>query len=369
MDTNTIASHQFDDDTLTINWTDGHTSQFHHIWLRDNAPDNRHANGQKLVETANIPFDSKPSTVSINGTVDLTWADDGSTSRFDPAWLRHNAYEQSEVGKRRQTIQTWKAADMQTLIFHDYANMAADDVALRPMLQSVRDHGFALITNVPTELKSLFKIIDLFGYVRETNYGTLFDVQVEPNPTNLAFTSLTLTGHTDNPYRHPVPGLQLLHVLNNNVSGGDSTLADGWAAAEALRERDPAAFELLSTTPVTFKFKSDDAHLEHEASIIETNKWGEVRSIRINNRSMQAFYTAPDKMKGFYKAYQTFAHMLEANEFKITFKLDGGQAMLFDNQRILHGRIGYESGGKRHLQGCYADMDSLLSKLEVLSRK
>ena len=194
-------------------------------------------------------------------------------------------------------------------------------------------------------------------------------MQVEPNPSNLAFTSLTLTGHTDNPYRHPVPGLQLLHVLNNNVSGGDSTLADGWAAAEALRERDSAAFELLNSTPVTFKFQSDDAHLEHEASIIETNKWGEVRGIRINNRSMQAFYTPPENMKAFYTAYQKFAQMLESEEFKITFKLEDGQAMLFDNQRVLHGRIGYESGGKRHLQGCYADMDSLLSKLEVLSRK
>ena len=244
MSKNKIHHFSFNDEKLTIVWDDQRQSSYHYIWLRDNAPDNRHANGQKLVETANIPLDSRAKQVMVNGTVDLTWADDDSVSRFDPAWLRANAYEQDEVATRRKVVQPWTAADMGSPIFHDYEKMAADDQVLQPMLADVRDNGFALITNVPTELKSLFKIIDLFGYVRETNYGTLFDVQVEPNPSNLAFTSLTLTGHTDNPYRHPVPGLQLLHVLNNNVNGGDSTLADGWAAADALRERDPAAFNL-----------------------------------------------------------------------------------------------------------------------------
>ena len=83
---------------------------------------------------------------------------------------------------------------------------------------------------------------------------------------------------------------------------------------------------------------------------------------------MQPLYLPPEQTRAFYAAYQTFARMLESDQYKITFKLGSGDAMLFDNQRILHGRIGYESGGQRHLQGCYADRDSLLSKLAVLSR-
>ena len=159
MSKNQIQHFSYDDETLNIVWGDQHRSVFHYIWLRDNAPDNRHANGQKLIETANIPLDSKPNNVRVNGTVDLTWADDGSISQFDPAWLRANAYEQDEVNQRRNLIQTWRSADMQTPTFHDFEAMAANDAILQPMLKDVRDNGFALITNVPTELKSLLRLL------------------------------------------------------------------------------------------------------------------------------------------------------------------------------------------------------------------
>ena len=44
-----------------------------------------------------------------------------------------------------------------------------------------------------------------------------------------------------------------------------------------------------------------------------------------------------------------------------------GDLLLFDNERVLHGRAG-ESIGERHLQGCYADRDGLKSTLAVLER-
>ena len=43
--------------------------------------------------------------------------------------------------------------------------------------------------------------------------------------TRLATTGdLELTPHTDNPYRDPVPTVQLLHCLRNAVEGGDAGL-------------------------------------------------------------------------------------------------------------------------------------------------
>ncbi len=41
--------------------------------------------------------------------------------------------------------------------------------------------------------------------------------------------------------------------------------------------------------------------------------------------------------------------------------------LLLDNERVLHGRAG-ESVGPRHLQGCYADRDGLLSTLKILEK-
>lgn len=45
-----------------------------------------------------------------------------------------------------------------------------------------------------------------------------------------------------------------------------------------------------------------------------------------------------------------------------------GDVLVLDTRRMLHGRTAVGSGGSRWLQGCYADMDSLRSRLAVLRR-
>ena len=372
MNKTTISNYQVNPDKLLVEWGDGHQSTYHYMWLRDNAPENRHANGQKLIDTLSIPLDLTAASATLNDTADLlqiTWANDQHVTDYSTAWLRAHAYEPAEVAQRRPQKKLWQTDTFPTLPpFYSLPQLEQSSKSLCDMLASVRDYGFALLSDIPAESEALFNVINLFGFVRDTNYGPYFDVKVVTNPTNLAFTSATLGGHTDNPYRHPVPTLQLLHVLNNNVDGGDSTLVDGFRVAEAFRQQAPEQFEVLANTPVTFRFSSEDTDLSHESTIIQTNPYGEISGIRFNNRSMQTFYTEPDKMVAFYTAYHTFAHMLEEDRFKITFKLGSEDAMLFDNQRVLHGRIGYTSSGDRHLQGCYADIDSLLSKVAVLER-
>jgi alpha-ketoglutarate-dependent taurine dioxygenase len=49
----------------------------------------------------------------------------------------------------------------------------------------------------------------------------------------------------------------------------------------------------------------------------------------------------------------------------------GGDCLIFDNTRVLHARTAFAAPsegetGERHLQGCYADLDGLLSTLAVL---
>ena len=65
--------------------------------------------------------------------------------------------------------------------------------------------------------------------MRLTHWGKLFNVQIKKDPTDTAYTDSALSSHTDNPYREPIPGIQFLHCLENNVSGGLSTLVDGSA--------------------------------------------------------------------------------------------------------------------------------------------
>jgi gamma-butyrobetaine dioxygenase len=49
--------------------------------------------------------------------------------------------------------------------------------------------------------------------------------------------------------------------------------------------------------------------------------------------------------------------------------LSPGDCLIFDNTRVLHARTAFAATGERHLQGCYADLDGLLSTLAVLRRR
>jgi gamma-butyrobetaine dioxygenase len=203
------------------------------------------------------------------------------------------------------------------------------------------------------------------GYVRETNYGKLFDVRVEATPNNLAFTGLPIAPHTDNPYRDPVPTVQLLHCLSNAVDGGESGLVDGFHAASLLRAQDPQAFDILTRTPVTFRFADATTELVTTQPMIGLDPNGRIREIRFNNRSLQPVRLPPDQTAAFYAAYRRFTEIVRRPELMVTFRLGPGDCVVFDNTRLLHARTGFTDSGDRHLQGCYADLDSFASQYRV----
>ena len=52
-------------------------------------------------------------------------------------------------------------------------------------------------------------------------------------PVWLCDNAQALDLHTDNPYRDPVPTLQLLHAITADAGGGETLFVDGFAHAEA----------------------------------------------------------------------------------------------------------------------------------------
>ena len=142
---------------------------------------------------------------------------------------------------------------------------------------------------------------------------------------------------------------------------------DGFCVAEALRVREPGKFQLLTTVPVGFHFHDKDCYLEAESTLIQLSPQKQVVGVRFNNATDAPFSLDYDLMEPFYDAYQTFALMLYSPEFQVRVKLDPGDLYIVDNTRVLHGRTKFSGGGKRHFQGCYADLDGLLSRLQVLS--
>jgi gamma-butyrobetaine dioxygenase len=234
----------------------------------------------------------------------------------------------------------------------------------------VRDLGFAILAGTGVSEGTVLRVAETFGYVRRTNYGELFDVRTELDPSNLAFTGLAISPHTDNPYRDPVPTLQLLHCVQNAVEGGDTGLVDGFLAASLLADESPADLRLLASTPVPFAWCDATNTLRAEVPLIELDCRGEPRCVRFNNRSMEAIAGTPESLAAFYDAYRHFAEIVTREELRLSFRLEGGDCLMFDNRRVLHARTAFvdDTGGSRHLQGCYADVDGLLSSIAVLER-
>ena len=133
---------------------------------------------------------------------------DGHQSRFGRdrlAELTGPEDDRTEDGKRRwhEPVDPRPEAD--------WDRYRADPAGRAGILAAVLRDGFALLRGVPVRAGMVATVAATFGYVRETNYGRVFDVRVEASPANLASTGLALSLHTDNPYRDPVPTVQLPH--------------------------------------------------------------------------------------------------------------------------------------------------------------
>ncbi len=366
----TVESVTHDPDWLSVVYRDGSSSRYLGTWLRDNVVGGRHqSQGQRTFDINLMGQVSIVGSQIVDDEVQIQFLVGEADSeprkeeayRFEAQWLQ----EFSSQGTQDHRRTRWSSKQQDSLVFADYPSAVEDPAVLEEFLAHVDRYGFGLLENVPCVPGTILDVVGLFGYVRDTNYGPLFDVRIEPDPANLAFTSATIGMHTDNPYRDPVPGLQLLHCLVNDSDGGESQLVDGFAVARQLRVDHPEAFELLTTTPVEFRFvEAGSADLWHRTPLISMQ--GEtITEIRYNCRSIQAFDLVPDEMAAFYDAYRILGEALHDPAAKIEFRLEPGQLVIFDNQRVLHGRSSYEEGS-RHLQGCYADKDSLTSKLRIL---
>ncbi|MHA6268297.1 TauD/TfdA family dioxygenase [uncultured Aliiroseovarius sp.] len=361
---------------LTLTTPDG-PLRFHAMWLRDNAWDDATrapGNGQRLVALRDIPADTKITGAVVNGSaVDVTFVPEGKTITYDANWLVQNAYDRptpTQNGWLSAELEPWDARLMGSVPVGDFVAMTQDDAALGDWLALVNRYGFGKLENGPIEDGALFKVVDLFGYVRETNYGRKFEVRTEVNPTNLAFTGLGLQAHTDNPYRDPVPSVQVLYCLESSAAGGENMVVDGFAAALRLRDENPDYFTALSSFCARFEYAGEDGVcLQSRRPMIELAPDGELVAVRFNNRSLAAVSDVPfDEMQTYYAAYRRFGEIIDDPAMEVTFRLEPGEAFVVDNTRVLHARKAYSGTGSRWLQGCYSDKDGLRSTYAAMRR-
>ena len=369
-----------DGKSIVLRRTDGSTLRYHSTWLRDNALDSKtrdSKNGQRLITLSDIPINTYVESISLDDSgknIFLTFLPEAKKVSFSADWLEEHAYDSkksSTKGWISSELKIWGRDMLENIPEIDYKFAISDKTLLLKWLKSLHCYGFAKMVGGKIKSGAVTEIAGLFGYIRETNYGKWFEVRSEIDAINLAYTNLGLQAHTDNPYRDPVPTIQILYCLENSVSGGDTTVIDGFNAAKYLKDKNPNYFDLLTKYCARFEYKGNKGvHLKSRKPMIEISPDGELIAIRFNNRSSAPITDVPyEDMENYYKAYRAFSDIINDPSLAVNFKLKPGECFIVDNTRVLHARTAYSGVGKRWLQGCYVDKDGLISTISTMIMK
>ena len=371
----TISKLSQSNSTVDIIWKDNKISNFHFLWLRDNCPYGIHPTAkQRSFNILSVSDKIHPKKITINkdGKLEIEWSEGKHISHFEPKWLRSHCYTINKQKKYVSPYILWNSSlqNKRKNISINYEEIMEDDKGLIKWLEQLHFYGISILKNAPTKKKSALKILKRISHIRETFFGSPFEVINIPKPNNTAYTAEGLRNHTDLPYYEYSPGYQFLHCLVNEATGGLSSAVDGFNVAKYLEKNDPDAYNILTKTYVKFKdndYTQNTIRIFH-SPLITLNKDNDFNDIRFSVATMAAIDCDPNIMKKFYLAYKKFATLIHDDKFSIKFRLKPGDIFCFNNRRILHGRTKFDpNSGNRHLQGYYIDRDEILSRLNYLN--
>ena len=349
-------------------WADGFAAEFAPAWLWDNAATTAAAVGrQRLRSAQSLIAAGSIRNLAIAEDVVLIEFADGSVA-WSGRQLRENAAPKKDAGA---DIVLWShGGDIAARPAIACSEYLSDDASLAAALSEVARFGIVRLAGAGAEPDEIERVVARFGFIRETNYGRLFEVRVVTDPDNLAFTAQALEPHTDNPYREPAPTLQLLHCLRNSGTGGATTFIDGFALAEWFRDCHPEDFLRLAQHAVPFAFTNSagDCYVAR-TPVIRLSANGDIQGLRFNHRALGSVDFPADETALWYRSYLAFAKEADASARRFPFAMKPGDVVIFDNERILHGREAFSSASDRLLRGCYADRDALKATLARLSHR
>lgn len=341
----------------------------------------------------------------------IFWKDNlKQPSYFHVDWLYRCRYsETARTQHRRETViepQHAIRSDTQLEVYQYQAVLDSNDTQYQ-LLTTLIQHGAVIVNNTPNTATAV-KILTqrLAGMTSHSFlYGETFEVRSVPDSHNIAYTSERLAPHQDLAYYESPPGLQLLHCRSQNVvSGGESQLIDVMAAAAEFRRICPIFFQYLTQFEATFLKQRPAADLFYCRPHIRLDSMGDVVSVHwsppfegplclVEERHVRDYYRArcalellldknvclepgpissssaspsPPLNAVEIQALQEYAHRYTWER-----SLEPGQVLVFNNQRMLHGRNSFILGtdGERHLTGCYANIDDFLNQYRIRRRE
>ena len=348
----------------------GQKKEIHPFWFRERVSGESFIDKgtqQRLFDPTQLQEDIKINSLNLSDQfLEITFNDGAYTKFAIQNILRE--FDNENVIKKIKKVE-WDSSFTNFKNFEFEDNFFNEKVMYDALIDFYK-FGFVIFKDVPTKDNFIKNFANSIGSIRRTNFGEFFNVKSKPNPNDLAYTSLALAPHTDNPYRNPVPCIQMLHCIENEVNGGLSTLVDGYTVTEKLKKDFPDYYKILTEVKVRFQFIDQSVILEDWAEMIQLNEEREFKQVRFSPRLDFVPLMEKNKLELFYSARKKISELYNSDQYRVEFKLNPGDLLMMDNYRLLHGRTSYDANqGNRFLQGCYIDYDSTEGKLKHLKRK
>lgn len=369
------------DDGLTLVWPDGGESFFHFIWLRNccycSHCGDTHT-GKRFLQPCDVALDIQASDVRIdeNRYLNIVWAPDGHSSSYDLEWLKRHAYEKAERNRRRQRSILWDGSVSSHPPTVNYQAAVTDDDAYLGLLRKLRDFGFVIVKDGPrgqgkeNSSKEIEQVAGLLGELADAAYGKVFELTPKLKDLTLGNTTHPVPPHTDESYLHTPTGILILYCVTPAEDGGETVLVDGFNLAETLRKENPDAFRLLATQPQDFHRVVPDEGIDQRtrAKVLVLDEDGEVVGFRFHTRT-NAPLDAPVRMvKPIHAANFALSELMLDENNHAQFKLEAGDAVMFDNHRVMHSRLGF-SDPNRYLQICNVSRERFHQKLRFTANR
>ena len=347
------------------------SEEIHPFWLRERANGEKHLDKgtqQRLFDPTSLDVEVQIKEAQIKDQILEINFNDGVNSKLDINLIAQE-FSKKDIAVHSIEKIKWDSS-LKSIKNFEFKDDLFESEEMYNILVSFYKYGFVIIKKVPTEDNYLVKFANSIGSVRRTNFGEHFNVKSKPNPNDLAYTSLPLAPHTDNPYRNPVPCIQILHCITNEVKGGFSTLVDGFTVTEILKKDNPEFYDILTKVKVRFKFIDKDVVLEDWSELIKLDEDNQFKQVRFSPRLDYVPILEKKDLDLYYKARKKISDLYNSEKYRIEFKLQPGDLLMMDNHRLLHGRTAFDvNEGNRFLQGCYIEFDSTEGKLRHLKRK
>jgi len=352
---------------LELGWSNGDNKSVPLIWARDNCPCSEcriEATGEHrffLGKSETLPT---AQTVGLeDGVVAIAWSD-GHHSRFandDFAKLLHIA------DRHHVQARLW-SDDFEPERFPHADVLNDTDTQIEFLSVSMRD-GMTLVTDMPRESGECIRFLEALKLpIRDTPFDRLHDVFFRADGYNVAHTDEALPPHNDfASYTWPPSG-QLIHMLVNEVAGGDWVNVDGFRVLAQLWKTHPEAVQVLSRVPVAFREHADYAESWTRAPLVRIDGQGNITGLRFSNQLMQPMSPLDPHVEEFYDAYHLLARAVSDPTNQIELRGDAGIMQFLHSHRILHARRSFDgTTGARHLQDTYFEFDDVSSLVALTS--